>query len=98
MIYDRLQENERQLAKAVAEQRAVAEKAAAEQAAAQKAATERAAAEQAKAAADKAAAEEAAAKRAAPDVRPMNRPKQHERQWPRSQRNELRLRRLTQTA
>ena len=65
MIYDRLQENERQLAKAVAEQRAVAEKAAAEQAAAQKAATERAAAEQAKAAADKAAAEQAAAKRAA---------------------------------
>ena len=65
MIYDRLQENERQLAKAVAEQRAVAEKTAAEQAAAQKAATERAAAEQAKAAANKAAAEEAAAKRAA---------------------------------
>ena len=65
MIYDRLQENERQLAKAVAEQRAVAEKAAAEQAAAQKAATERAATEQAKAAANKAAAEEAAAKRAA---------------------------------
>jgi len=64
-IYDRLQENERQLAKAVAEQRAVAEKAAAEQAAAQKAATERAATEQAKAAANKAAAEEAAAKRAA---------------------------------
>ena len=64
IIYDRLQENERQLAKAVAEQRALAEKAAAEQAAAQKAATERAAAEQAKAAADKAAAEQAAAKRA----------------------------------
>ena len=63
MIYDRLQENERQLAKAVAEQRALAEKAAAEQAAAQKAAAERAAAEQAKAAANK-AAEQAAAKRA----------------------------------
>jgi GAF domain-containing protein len=64
MIYDRLQENERQLAKAVAEQRAVAEKTAAEQAAAQKAAAERAATEQAKAAANKAAAEQAAAKRA----------------------------------
>ena len=65
MIYDRSQENERQRAKAVAEQRAVAEKAAAEQAAAQKAAAERVAAEQAKAAADKAAAEHAAAKKAA---------------------------------
>ena len=63
MIYDRWQENERQLAKAVAEQRALAEKTAAEQAAAQKAATERAAIEQAKAAADKAAAEQAAAQR-----------------------------------
>jgi hypothetical protein len=61
MVYDRFRENERQLAKAVAEQRAAAEKAAAEQGAAQKAATERAAAEQAKAA----AAEHAAAKKAA---------------------------------
>jgi hypothetical protein len=64
MIHDRLQENERQLTKAVAEQRALAEKTAAEQAAAQKAATERAAAEQATRAADKAAAEKAAAQRA----------------------------------
>jgi len=65
MVYNRFQENERQLAKAVAEQRAATEKAAAEQRAAQKAATERAAAEQAKAAADKVAAEHAAAKKAA---------------------------------